>query len=110
MSSTGTLWLVYLSTVLVCFLGWWLLLRKIWNTSAVVVSFLVLAAPFLVPFGVSSEYSTETTMAPALIVAAFEVIAGNQAMVVDALTAVLLVECVVLSAVLIYLFLRKKRA
>lgn len=103
------LWLIYFFAIIIAFVGYWLLLRKLWNTLAITVTFWLLALPFLVPFAVESESYSGLWMAPALIVAAFEAIAGNHNLVSNALRPVFLVECAALFAVLLIFIVRVRR-
>lgn len=103
------LWLIYLLAIIIAFVGYWFLFRKVWNTLAITVTFWLLALPFLVPFAVESESYLGLWMAPALIVAAFEAIAGNHNLVNDALRPVFLVECAALFAVLLIFVVRWRR-
>lgn len=109
MTTHTLLWSIYILAVFGGFLGWWLLLRKSWNKLLIFVSYWLLALPFLVPFGAGSLANESNWMAPALIVAGFETIAGNQAAATDALRPVLLVECLALFVVLLGLIVRSRR-
>lgn len=104
----SVLWSVYLCAIVVAFLGWYLLFRKVWNTFTLSVSYWLMAVPFLVPFAVPGIESSENWLAPAVIVAVFEAITGNQAHAAAALRPVILVECVALLLFLLTLVVRRR--
>ena len=109
MTTHTLLWLVYILAIICGFIGWWMLLRKSWNKLLIFVSYWLLAIPFVVPFGAGASANGSNWLAPALIVAGFETIAGNQVAAADALRPVLLVECIALFIVLLALILRSRR-
>jgi len=104
------LWLTYVFAIAIACFGFWRLFHGIWNNWWSFVFFGLLVLPFLVPFAVESESYAGAWMAPAMVVVAFESIAGNDHLVESALRPIILVECAALFLVMLLFIVRKRRA